>query len=171
MVKKIILVAIFTIGCFMAGFMFAEVAMGATQEEMEDYAERTAMLFDLSPELVKAVIQQESDWNVRDVSSAKCKGLMQLADGTGKWCADKMGISYDPFDWQCNIACGCYYLDYLRSAYRQNNDICEEDLVYYVLIAYNRGIAGANKWIANHDMYSNGYANGVLSKKEVLERA
>lgn len=155
---------------FAIGYMFAEVAMAEpTRADMEDYAERTAELFDLSPELVKAVIDQESSWRINCKSSAGAIGLMQLMPGTGKWCCQQMGWEYDPWDYQCNIAMGCYYLKYLHDEYAKA-DICEEDLVYFTLIAYNRGIAGANKWIAKHDLYSNGYAKSVLQKKEALER-
>lgn len=139
------------------------------KEVMQDYAVRTAELFDLSPELVLAVIDQESSWKINSKSSAGCLGLMQLNPNTGKWCCEQIGLQWDPYDYETNISCGCYYLKYIHDEYAKA-DISEEDLVYFTLIAYNRGIAGANKWVAAHDLYKNGYANSVLNKKEILER-
>lgn len=140
----------------------------AENGEVRAYAVETANQYNLSPELVCAVISIESDWNNKCLSSANCKGLMQLSDGTGKWCAKQIGIKYDPWDYKTNIQCGCYYLNYLHEEYGKA-EISEEDLVYYVLIAYNRGISGANKWIAKNGLYGNKYANKVLEEKQRRE--
>lgn len=163
--KKIALILLTFFIVFGCGQSYA-----GTSDDVVNYAIQMAEKYDLSPELVEAVIFVESRWKNDCVSSANCKGLMQLSDGTGKWCAEQIGIKYDPFDYKTNIECGCYYLNYLHEAYGKSGEICEEDLVYYVLIAYNRGIAGANKWIAKHDIESNSYAKNVLQRKYYLEQ-
>lgn len=154
---------------FFVGYVGMEIASAEPDRAvMEEYAERTAELFDLSPELVKAVIEQESDWKVTCKSSAGCLGLMQLNPNTGKWCCEQMGIEYLPFDYQCNISMGCYYLRYLYDEWKKF-DIDDENITYFILVSYNRGIAGANKWIACNAVETNKYALSVLEKKTRME--
>lgn len=165
----VILLTVIILICFSAGYIWAEIAYAEPDRAtMEDYAVRTAELFDLSPELVLAVIEQESDWNTTCKSSAGCLGLMQLAPGTGKWCCEQMNMEYLPYDYQCNIAMGCYYLNYLKEEWLKFG-LDEEEVTYYVLISYNRGIAGANKWLSSNNVYTNKYAKSVLDKKMKLE--
>lgn len=151
---------------FLAVFAVPAVA-NQSREYMEDYAERVAYEFDLSPELVKVVIDTESSWNPNCKSSAGAIGLMQLMPGTGKWCCEQLGIPYEPYDWQTNITMGCYYLSYLRDEYSKADMDCG-DLLSTVLIAYNRGISGANKYIAKHGL-KNWYADTVIEKKIAYE--
>lgn len=166
----VVLVTIIFLICFMAGYVWAEIAYAEPDRAtMEDYARRTAELFELSPELVLAVIDQESSWRITCKSSAGCLGLMQLNPNTGKWCCEQMNMEWLPFDYQTNIACGCYYLRYLYDEWMKF-DVDEENVTYFVLISYNRGITGANKWIACNALETNKYANAVLEKKERLER-
>lgn len=136
--------------------------------EMEGFARETARNLEISEELVLAVIDQESTWNVR-ADNGVCKGLMQLNPNTGKWCASQLGIEWNPFDYKCNIQCGTFYLRYIYDSYKAA-DWEESYATYATLIAYNRGIAGANKWMQNHDIFSNGYAKSVMNKKFRMEQ-
>ena len=63
-------------------------------------------------ELVHAIIQQESNWNDRAVSTQGACGLMQLMPRT----ASRLGVS-DTFDMKQNISGGVRYLQYLLSQY------------------------------------------------------
>lgn len=76
--------------------------------------------------LVKAVIQQESDFNHQAVSPAGAKGLMQLMDGTGRG----FGVT-NPFDPRQNVDAGTHFLSNLIKKYNGNEGVA--------LAAYNAG--------------------------------
>jgi soluble lytic murein transglycosylase-like protein len=86
---------------------------------------REAERNNLSPELVAAVIQAESDFRVRLVSDKKATGLMQIVPSTGR----DLGASnlFDPSE---NIAAGTKYLRYLLNRFPDQR---------IALAAYNAG--------------------------------
>ncbi|MCD6363720.1 MAG: lytic transglycosylase domain-containing protein [Synergistetes bacterium] len=73
-----------------------------------------------------AVIQAESGFNPRAVSSKGAMGLMQLMPATAR----ELGVS-DPFDIEDNIMGGVKYLRYLSEKYKGNLEL--------ILAAYNAG--------------------------------
>ncbi|MDR1920289.1 MAG: lytic transglycosylase domain-containing protein [Candidatus Adiutrix sp.] len=92
----------------------------------EEMIENTARLHQVSPVLVKAVIQAESNFNPNAVSQNGAVGLMQLMPNTAR----SMGIT-DLTDPQDNITAG---VKYLRQLLTQFND--DERLA---IAAYNCG--------------------------------
>lgn len=104
-------------------------ASGSAAAGMTDYDSLIAEAsgrFGVDSSLVKAVIDAESSFNPRAVSSAGAKGLMQLMDATGQG----LGVT-DPFDPQQNIEGGTRYLSRLLSRYDGNEATA--------LAAYNAG--------------------------------
>jgi soluble lytic murein transglycosylase-like protein len=89
-------------------------------------ADRWAGHFGVSRELVRAVIEAESDWNPRAVSPAGAVGLMQLMPNTAA--AFRVGNRFDPAE---NIRGGVAYLAFLMEE-------CGGDL-RLVVGAYNAG--------------------------------
>lgn len=88
--------------------------------------ERYAEKYRIDATLVRAVIQVESNFNVRCVSNKGARGLMQLMPGT----ATRFGVTeiHDPEE---NIRAGVQYLAYLLRLF--------EDDLSRALAAYNAG--------------------------------
>ncbi len=88
--------------------------------------QEASILYGVDPNLVKAVIHQESSFNSQAVSSAGAKGLMQLMDGTG----ESLGVT-NPFDPKQNVHAGTHFLADLLRKYKGNEGVA--------LAAYNAG--------------------------------
>ena len=93
-------------------------------QQLESYIESIAGKYSISPSLIKAVIQADSNFNPMAVSPKGAKGLMQLMNST----AADFGVRsiFDPYE---NITGGARYLRYLL-------DLFKEDLPL-ALAAYN----------------------------------
>ena len=87
----------------------------------------------LPPELVRAVIRQESDGNPRDVSHAGAQGLMQLMPEE----IQELGVT-DAFDPEQNIAAGTRLLAGLLKQYKGDTPLA--------LAAYNAGSGAVKKY-------------------------
>ena len=89
--------------------------------------------YDVDPNLVAAVMEQESRFRARAQSPVGAKGLMQLMPRTGKW----MGARnlYDP---EQNIDAGVKYIKYLDK--RFNGDLKK------IIAAYNAGEGNVRRY-------------------------
>ncbi len=94
---------------------------------------REAKKNDLAPELVAAVIKQESMFRPHVRSSSGAIGLMQLVPSTGR----RMGAD-NLLDPQQNIAAGAKYLRYLSDEFGGNDK--------KVIAAYNAGEGNVKKF-------------------------
>ena len=104
-----------------------------TQAELHQLLERASSAHDLDVDLLASVVRQESGGNVRAVSRAGARGLMQLMPGT----AAQLGVS-DAFVPGENIKGGTAYLDSLLQRYHDN--------LAQALAAYNAGPAAVDRW-------------------------
>ena len=100
--------------CALIGFCLASEALFAADAlGVREYSERCvgyfAQIYDVSPALVRAVIQVESAWQPGVVSSKGAMGLMQLMPAT----AEHFGVSH-PFFIDENIRGGVAYLAELK---------------------------------------------------------
>jgi soluble lytic murein transglycosylase-like protein len=102
------------------------VNTGSVTQRIDASIEKAASDYDLPVELIRGVIQAESNFQVRAVSPAGAHGLMQLMPGTAR----ELGVD-DPFDIQQNIDGGARYL-------RRMLDMFGGD-VKQALSAYNAG--------------------------------
>lgn len=95
----------------------------------------------LEPQLVAAVIYQESKFEADAVSDSGAVGLMQLLPETAQGIADRTGGSgwheRDLVDPELNVRYGSWYLRHLLDKYG------DEELA---LAAYNAGQANVDRW-------------------------
>jgi soluble lytic murein transglycosylase-like protein len=97
-----------------------------TPAGMDAFIKKVAAKYNVSPDLVAAVIEAESEFNPRAVSRRGARGLMQLMPKTAK----TLGVD-DPFDPKENIEAGVRHLRALMDRFGDNLPL--------VLAAYNAG--------------------------------
>ncbi|MCC7125782.1 MAG: lytic transglycosylase domain-containing protein, partial [Acidobacteria bacterium] len=100
--------------------------------EFDDVIEVHSAAQGVSPDLVRAVIQVESAFNPRAVSSKGAMGLMQLMPATAR----ELGVE-NPFHPEDNIRGGVTYLRKLLDRYDSNIELA--------LAAYNAGPGNVEK--------------------------
>lgn len=100
---------------------------------IEDLVETIAAQQSLSPRLIHAVIQAESNYNPTAISAKGALGLMQLMPATAR----RFGVThvFDPVE---NIQGGARYLKYLLELYKDDTRLA--------LAAYNAGEAAVAKY-------------------------
>lgn len=103
------------------------------ESAFEELIHEAANRFKLAPTLIRAVIQAESGFDPRAVSSAGAKGLMQLMPAL----AAEMGVA-NVFDPRENIMAGAQYLSALIG--EQNGDVA------LALASYNAGPGAVERY-------------------------
>ena len=98
----------------------------ARSAEIDSIMRRVASRYGIDPELIRAIILTESDYNPGAVSPKGAMGLMQLIPST----AERFGVE-NPFDPKQNIEGGVSYLKYLLQLFGGNLPLS--------LAAYNAG--------------------------------
>ncbi len=135
-------------------FMSSNVSDDELSQSINDAIIEASEKYEVDPNLIKAVIRQESNFNAYAESSAGAQGLMQIMPLTAK----SLGVT-DSFDIEQNVDAGSKYLDQLLERY--NND---EELA---LAAYNAGPSNVDKYsgIPPFEETEN-YVENVLSYKQ-----
>lgn len=136
--------------------------------EKQQFVQSLAARYDLSFELCLAVMAVESNFDCRASSGSSC-GIMQLNSNTYPTLARDLGIEkFDPYDFYHNVQAGIYKLA-LEREYWLGEDLMDEDAVQAMLISYNRGRAGARRYIEKCGLSAE-YVEKVLAYKGELER-
>lgn len=99
--------------------------------------------YQLKPQLVASVINVESGYNPKAISSVGAMGLMQIMPKTAIEIAEKLNFKdfkiNDLYNPKINIEFGCYYLNYLLEVYNGNQT--------NAIAGYNAGLNNVNKWL------------------------
>lgn len=103
------------------------------KEAYSSYISASALKYDVSKDLIEAVILVESSFNANATSHKGAMGLMQLMPAT----ADMLGV-HDAYDPEQNIEGGTKYLKQLLNSY--------EGDMRLALAAYNAGEGAVNKY-------------------------
>lgn len=146
-----------TFGLFFGIFLlwfFIFIRSDAEEKSLIPYIEETCSIYNISPELVEAIIERESNWNA-DAVNGECVGLMQISQRYQKERMEKLGVN-DLTDPEDNILVG---VDYLAELFEEYDD------PYAVLMFYNSGYSNEYGLRAYEDGRYSDYA------KEVCERA
>lgn len=112
-----------------------------------DAVKANARNYQIPPELIYAVIRQESLFHDDIVSAAGANGLMQIMPATARIVAKRAHIDYTNkeqlFSPQKNIHIGTAYLQQLANQYHQHPLL--------MMAAYNAGPRQVNYWLKNHE--------------------
>lgn len=125
-------------------------------DDVYSMCEEICKPYNVSPELVQAIIWRESRY-AKDAVNGSCKGLMQINENCHMSRMEKLDVTdlYNPYD---NI---CVGVDYLAELFQEYEDTS------YVLDVYN-----GNKNAGNN--YKNGkvssYAKSICDLSEELEK-
>ncbi|MBR4874469.1 MAG: lytic transglycosylase domain-containing protein [Clostridia bacterium] len=162
--------------CFAVVFSAIHIAKAVYPKDYEIYVLKYSKEFNVSEDLIYAIIKTESNFNSGAKSAKDAFGLMQIIEPTGEWIAETLGFDdfYKEmlFDPETNIKMGTYYISYLLKMY-ENDEKC-------ALCAYNAGYKKVDSWLLN-EKYSKDekklnvvpypetekYVNQVLNNKKI----
>ena len=150
-----ILIGVMTVISFL---MIAGIRVDAKLDELESwysYMEYVCEQKDICPELVQAIIEQESNW-YPEARNGDCVGLMQISEKWHQYRMERLGVTNltDPYD---NILVG---VDYLAELFRRYEDPA------MVLMIYNGDSRAWNYWETGE---MSEYARKILERAEELE--
>lgn len=115
-----------------SGTQMASLQMPSTASWINDVVEKAALRHSVDPNLVRAIVQVESNFNPQAVSRKGAIGLMQLMPRTAK----SLNVT-NPYDPAQNVDAGVRHFKELLDSYGGNLELS--------LAAYNAGVTAVHK--------------------------
>lgn len=137
-------------------------------EELQEYTWNLANEYGLSYDLVIAVMKQESNFNPNLISKTKDYGLTQVNKVNHNRLKQELKIT-DFLDPKQNIQAGVFILNECRNYWMNKGITSQEELFERMLLSFNRGINGSNKYIVSRGTHRSDYVKKVLNYKIQLE--
>lgn len=125
--------------------------------EYVEYIEEICDIYNVSPELIEAIIEVESAGNPDVVSPHGAVGLMQIIPKYQEERMGRLGV-YDLYDPYSNILVG---VDFIRQLFEDYGE------VYDVLMFYNDGYPGVEK---SRKLEFSEYAEKIMKRAEELSK-
>ena len=116
----------------------------------ENIIETWSKEFSIPSYIIASVINVESSYDEKAVSSKGAVGLMQIMPSTAEWISKLLGKEYSDenlLEANFNIEIGTYYLSYLKNYFKS------EELA---LCAYNAGQGNVKNWLNNTEYSQDG---------------
>ena len=137
-------------------------------KEQQIYIWDKSQQYEISYELILSIMFVESSYRTNIKSITNDIGIMQLNENTIPWLVEQLEVdNFNPYDFYDNINAGVWYLDYIRSHWREQ-DYCEEDIYHLVLLSYNMGISGCYSYVDKYGLESE-YTRRITEYKTKLE--
>lgn len=138
--KKLMIIIIIILVCIFLIWLYKIIFF---PRRYKNIVEQAVSIYNVDPNLIYAVIKQESKFNKEATSKTGAKGLMQIMDSTASDMARNIhGIdknTYNLYDPYTNIFIGTKYLSYLTKHFDGN--------YYLAIVAYNAGMGKIEEWL------------------------
>ncbi len=159
---KLILILLISIFIFSFGYKALLKAFYPTK--YNDIVLKYSESYGVEPELVFAIIKNESGFNKNAISSIGARGLMQITEETFLWLKPKIQttteITYeDMFNPELNIQYGTYLLKLAKNEF-------ESDRAIYS--AYHAGFNITQKWLSDKDYSQDGVVLNTVPYEDTL---
>lgn len=142
-----VIIAVFWL-VFLSLFVFSVTEKKLYPVMFYDEIVEVADRYNIDRAFMFSVVRTESGFDQFAVSAKGAEGLMQITPSTGKFIADKQGITeYDLFNAKTNLDFGGYYIMYLSERF---NGLTE------MAAAYNAGEGTVKKWLKNSEYSDDG---------------
>ena len=118
------------------------IARSSQRDPFGAHISEASHRFGVPTALIRAIMRKESAGDVRAVSSAGARGLMQIMPGTWDYLRARWALGRDPFDPRDNILAGTAYLRELHDRFGSPG----------FLAAYNAGPARYQAYLAGRPL-------------------
>lgn len=137
-------------------------------KEVDRYLWKKSRESGFSYYLLLAIAKQESNFDITAVSSTGDYGLLQINKSTAKGIAAELGLKhYNLMDYKTSIDFSIYHLVGLK-AYWDKKGLSGKTLDRMLLLSYNKGVAGAKRYVKKHGRTS-AYVRNIESYKKQIE--
>jgi peptidoglycan lytic transglycosylase len=132
-------------------YLLRETVFAWRYRKYDDLIRQAAARYGVAPELIKAVIWRESQFQPRKVGAQGERGLMQITENAAiDWArAEKIQtfVASDLFDPKVNIEAGTWYLNRALTHWSS-----KDNPLPFALAEYNAGRSRVRRWVQDSGM-------------------